>query len=339
MFLNDLNYDNIFTHDIQTYIIYTKNTIGLTSLGYLGLILTYGFSYYVFALLHSHLFRHRDFNNYFQWTFILTLVLFILSSIEIPNNFEKINLTSGKYVIGDIEYFNTTTLQILKRVVNVTLIDTNNENVYVNFIESVSCNSSLQQCNNLMNLDSLNLLDILSNNNSEIYFLPYDPLKTSTTKWQFGFFDFCFLIYLILTLPFVICLPLEIIFGGLGLIMTTYGSSTGPSLTANALLPNQTTSTPLLHSNLSILREKMIKNKESHSSIHLGIFKLDIYLLNSLSYSTECPICYNNIEISTNCSHGYCCECLNQMFNLHNKCAICRNEIYKLFILNDCSTV
>jgi hypothetical protein len=43
----------------------------------------------------------------------------------------------------------------------------------------------------------------------------------------------------------------------------------------------------------------------------------------------NCPICLDNIKdkITIICNHNFCYQCLNEWFENHNTCPICRQEL------------
>jgi hypothetical protein len=86
----------------------------------------------------------------------------------------------------------------------------------------------------------------------------------------------------------------------------------------------------------SKIDELLDRSKEGHSYQHLVKkipSNIPVYKLDSME-KKECPICYteNITNCETDCQHSYCLNCISSSLKYKPTCAVCRNNIKKIYI-------
>lgn len=281
-------------------------------------------------------FKKRQFGIY---GLICYVSIFISTAILMPRELDKLTYANGQINIKKIT-LNQTNLTNLTNFSNQSFIELKIESqlnasniTYLQIITSVNCNLTNSSCLPIFNFINLTLSS--DYNLANIYFAKFDPnlfQKEDTT----GIKSIYMLLFVYLLYNIIVYLSL--FDTALNNLIITFNAQidlcirwlsqhlvTNCIRYYNSLNENKT----LIFYSILRARKYLLKNNISEVFLNnnekLYVVKFEEYNC----FNEECPICFDKIEIITNCSHGYCCKCLQHSLT---NCSLCRTEINKLFV-------
>ena len=87
--------------------------------------------------------------------------------------------------------------------------------------------------------------------------------------------------------------------------------------------------------NIFILVCRMIIFSCNNSSSEVTIVNITLKPYNTIKSNEECPICYNNIcNVSTECKHKFCQNCIDKWLEKNITCPICVTPLYEVVYKN-----